>query len=177
MYRNGYYVKKDFAKFSEIISDLYEIYRDTDDAFDPLPEICIRLAAVREYEGRKDEAVSLLLNGKRMLVTRISYSHFFGDLSIMEAMVNDLYRLKELDRTSFDLYDLYYLMKEPVKVSFSLAGENFTVISVREDNGTMSVCINGKWYYSLTDALMNFRNKHGIYITNAPWEIKDFTVI
>ena len=177
MYRYGYYVEKDFGKFKEIIESLYNYYHWTDMVDDPLPEICIRLAAVREQEGMIDEAVSLLLEGKSMLSSRIGYDHFFGNFSIMEEMVNYLYRLKKFDRTKFDLYDLYYLLKEPVKVRFSYEDKEYIVESVREDDDTMSVCFDGKWYHTLTDALLVTQGNDGYYITIAAWRMKDFEVI
>ena len=83
MYRYGHYVNKDFNKFKQIIEPMYDLYHWTDRVEDPLPEICIRLAAVREFEGRSDEAIELLLEGKSMLSSRIGYDHFFGDFSII----------------------------------------------------------------------------------------------
>ena len=157
MYRYGLYVHQDFDKFKEIIESLYSYYKWTDMVDDPLPEICIRLAYIRECEGNTDEAVKLLLEGKSMLSSRIGFDHFFSNFSIMENMVNDLYRLREFDKSKFDLYDLYYLLKEPTKVRFTYEGKEYIVESVCEEDGSMSVCCNGKWYRSLTDMLMNQR--------------------
>ena len=177
MYRYGYYVKQDFDKFREIIESLYDQYHLTNMVEDPLPEICIRLAAAREYEGRTDEAVSLLLEGKSMLRSRIGFDHFFGNFAIMEDIISDLYRLKEFDKTRFDLYDLYYLLKEPVKVRFCYEGKEYTVESVCEDDGSMSVCFDGKWFHSLTDALMATKGDDGNYLTLKAWKMNGFEVI
>lgn len=177
MYRYGLYVKQDFEKFKEIIESLYNYYHCLELIDTPLPELCIRLAAVREQEGRTDEAVSLLLEGKSWLGSRIGFDHFFGNFSIMNNMVNELYRLIEFDTSKFDLYDLYFLLKEPVKVSFTYEGKVYIVESVREDDGSISVCCNGKWYHTLTDMLMNEKSDDGFYITLANWKMKDFKVI
>ncbi|SEL53121.1 hypothetical protein SAMN02910353_02815 [Ruminococcus sp. YRD2003] len=177
MYRYGQYVNQDFEKFKEIIESLYNYYHWTDMVDDPLPEICIRLAAVREKEGKTQEAVSLLLEGKSMLSSRIGFDHFFGNFAIMENMVSDLYRLTEFDRTNFDLYDLYYLMKEPAKIRFSYNEREYIVESVLEDDGTISICFDGKWYHTLTDALMATQGDDGNYVTLDAWKMKDFEVI
>ena len=177
MYRYGYYVEKSFSKFKEIIESLYNYYHWTNIVNDPLPEICIRLAFVREQEGMNYEAVSLLLEGKSMLASRIGYDHFFGNFSIMEEMVNYLYRLKKFDRTNFDLYDLYYLLKEPIKVHFSYEGKEYIVESVLEDDGSMSVCFDQKWFHTLTEALMTTQGDDGHYITLAAWKMKNFEVL
>ena len=176
MYRYGYYVKQDFEKFKEIIEHMYCCYHMTNMVDDPLPEICIRLAYIRECEGKADEAVSLLIEGKSMLGSRIGYDHFFGNFSIMENMVDSLYRLKKFDRNKFDLYDLYYLLKKPVKVKFTYNRKKFAVESVCEKNGSISICCNGKWYRTFTDMLMNEKDSNGYYITLSAWKIKDFEV-
>lgn len=177
MYRYGLYVKQNFAKFKEIIEPLYNYYHCLQLIDTPLPELCIRLAAVREKEDRTDEAVSLLLEGKSWLSSRIGYDHFFGNFSIMEDMVNELYRLKEFNMDKLDLFDLYYLLREPRKVKFSYEGREYNVESVCEDDGSMSVCCNGIWYHTLTDMLMNEKDDRGYYITLAAWKIKDIEVV
>lgn len=177
MYRYGHYVKQNFKKFKEIIESMYNYYHCSNMVDDPLPEICIRLAVVREHEGRIDEAVSLLLEGKSMLRSRIGFDHFFGNFSIMEEIIDNLYRLKDFDKTNYDLYDLYYLLKKPVKIRFDYKGKEYIVESVCEDDGTMSVCFDGKWFHTLTDALMKTKNDDGYYITLSAWKMKDFEVI
>ena len=131
----------------------------------------------RKNTSNYDDAVSLLLEVKSSLASRIGFDHFFGNFSIMEEMVNYLYRLKKFDRTKFDLYDLYYLLKEPVKIKFNYKGKEYIVESSKEDDGNMALCFDGKWYHSLTDALMKTKDNEGYYITLSAWKMKDFEVI
>ena len=175
MYRDGLYVEKDFDKYKIIIENLYEELDGTYNIGAPLPEICVRLAAIRESEGRINDAVGLLRQGKKMLSSRIGYNPFFGNFSIMKELISDLYRLTEFDREHFDLYDLYYLLEKPVKVCYEYKERHFTIESVREDDGSVSVCYNGRWYHTFTDALMKTKID-GHAVTLDAWRMKNFEV-
>ena len=175
MYRNGYYVDKDLNKFKSIIENLYVRLNGTYNVCDPLPEICVRLAFVRETEGKTDEAVRLLRQGKQMLSSRIGYDPFFGNFSIMKGLIKDLYRLSEFDYDHFDLYDLYYLLEKPVKVSYEYKGRKYSIESAAEDDGSLSVCYNGKWYHTFTDALIKAK-VDGHAVTLDAWRMKNFEV-
>ena len=61
MYKNGYYVEKDQAKYEEIIEQLYPEVKDMHNVFDPVPEVFTRLARIRADQGRKKEAIELYL--------------------------------------------------------------------------------------------------------------------
>ena len=176
MYHNGYYVEKDDAKYKEIIERLYRAFRGTNYVEDPLPELCTRLAGIREAEGDIPEAIRLLREGKSMLSSRIGYNPFFGNFSIMRGLIHDLYRLTPLDRNNFDLYDLYEVFTEPVTVSFSFKGKTYTIESSKEEDGSIAVCFNGKWYRSIGDMLMQ-AELDGYHITLSPWKMKNFTIV
>lgn len=152
MYKNGYYVEKDQAKYEKIIVNLYPKVKDMNNVFDPVPEVFTRLAKIRVAEGKKDEAVDLLLYAKDFLAERIQISAFFGNLNIMKWLIDDLYELIDFDEEFFDFYDLYYLLKTPHKITFYYMDndEPMTVESVME-GGECAVCFNGKWFHSRED--------------------------
>ena len=176
MYHNGYYVEKDEEKYKEIIERLYRVFRRTNYVEDPLPELCVRLAGIREREGDIPEAIRLIREGKSMLSSRIGYNPFFGNYSIMQGLIRDLYRLTPLDKNKFDLFDLYEVFREPVTVRFTFEGKQYTIESSREPDGSVAVCFQGKWYRSVNDMLMIA--KLGEYLmTLSPWKMKNFEVI
>lgn len=150
MYRNGYYVQKDMIKYKSIIEKLYRKVRRQDDLNAPIPEIYTRLAKIRQDESRIDEAVDLYIQAKFFLSQRISYNAFFGNLNIMDWLVNDLYQIIDFDDTDFDLFDLYYLMKNPVKVTFRYEQKKYTVESFQEEQ-ECTVKFQNKWYRSVSD--------------------------
>ena len=150
MYKNGYYVEKDQAKYEQIIEDLYPRVKKMGDVFDPIPEVFTRLARIRTDQGRKEEAVDLYREAKKVLAERISYNAFFGNLNIMKWLIDDLYELIPFDKDNFDFYDLYYLLKTPNKITFTFEGDVQHLESEMEGNETV-VCFNGKWFRSRDD--------------------------
>ena len=150
MYRNGYYVEKDQAKYEEIIEELYPKVKNARRLGDPLPEIFTRLARIRKEQGKKRDAINLYLQAKDFLAQRISVNAFFGNLNIMKWLIDDLYELLPFDEESFDFFDLYYLLKTPHKVSFLYDGERVEVTSEME-GAECVVEFEGKWFHSRDD--------------------------
>ena len=60
------------------------------------------------------------------------------------------YELIDFDPDDFDLYDLYYLLKSPHKITFMYNDEPQKLESVMEGD-ECTVCFNGKWYHSRDD--------------------------
>ena len=145
MYRNGYYVEKDYGKYKEIIEELYPIVKNARYLEAPLPEVFTRLARIRKEEGKTDVAADLYLRAKDFLAQRIRISPFFGNLNIMKWLIDDLYEIIDFDPESFDFYDLYYVLKRPAKVTFYHEKEKMELEAVEEE-GACAVCFNGKWY-------------------------------
>lgn len=176
MYKNGYYVQQNYDKYKEIIERLYPAIRYTNNAGDPLPEICLRLAGIRENDRNTDEALRLLRQGKSMLGIRIKYDPFFGNLTIMNDIVDMLYRLSKFDMSDCDFYDLFYLLKDPVKVGFSYNGTQHIIESVNEQDGSVSICFDGKWFRTFND-LLTKSDLNGELITIVTEKMKDFKII
>lgn len=150
MYKNGYGVDKDYEKYKEIIESLYPKVKTARYLHEPLPEIATRLARIREEQGKIDDAVSLYRQARDFLAQRIKYSPFFGNLNIMMWLIDDLYRLVEFDEENIDLFDLYWLLKSPNRVSFYFDDKPQTVES-SESDGEIAVCFNGKWFRNRED--------------------------
>lgn len=150
MYKNGYYVKQDHEKYCAIIEEIYSKIKNTNLLYDPLPEVCMRLAKIREEQGDPEAAIDLYLHAKFFLWQRLRIDPFFGELNMMKWLTDDLYALTDVDYSDFDLYDLYYILKEPAKVSFLYQGDEYIVESVKEDDD-ISISFDGKWYRTIDD--------------------------
>lgn len=145
MYMNGYYVQKDYPKYVQIIKSLYPLLQGATNTFDPVPEIYSRLAKIYVEEGNEDQAIQLLLIAKEFQSQRLIYSQFFGDLTIMKYIVNDLYSLIQFDPDYMDLFDLYYALQKPCKVAIEILGEDH-IIEAKYEDGLFFICMDDKNY-------------------------------
>ena len=145
MYKNGYYVQKDYPKYVQIIKDLYPKIQGATNTFDPVPEIYSRLAKIYVEEGNEDQAIQLLLIAKEFQSQRLIYSQFFGDLTIMKYIVNDLYSLIQFDPDYMDLFDLYYALQKPCKVAIEILGEDH-ILEAKYEDGLFYICMDNKNY-------------------------------
>ena len=110
MYKNGYYVERNYEKYKEIIEELYPRVVKARYLYEPVPEVCTRLAMIRKEEGDIDEAVRLLYQAKDFQAQRLKYSNFFGGINIMKWLIDDLYEMIEFDEYDFDLFDCMRLL-------------------------------------------------------------------
>lgn len=173
MYKNGYYVEKSDKTYCEIIEKLYPAVKNASYLGDPLPEIFTRLARIRAAQGKTAEALELYSQAKDFLAQRISYNAFFGDLNNMMWLEDDLYRLKAFDPEDFDLYDLFYLAKSPVRVRFYFEGEEQIWESLEED-GEIVIHFQDMWYRTREDffAKACIREKPLTYIYDALYDFE-----
>ena len=170
MYKNGYYVEKDYEKYKEMIEALYAKYRHSNKG--PLTDIFTRVARIRIEEGKIDEALYLYDRARKLLARMISRNRFFGDMNVMKWTIEDIYRHRKFDKEDFELYDLYYLLNSPHKVTFYYDGDTYEVESLIED-GEVVIRFGDKWYRTVDD----FFKKAMIgdmYLTTIYQELLDF---
>lgn len=175
MYKNGYHVQKDREKYKQIIESLYPQVQNAVYLSDPLPEVYTRLAAIRAEEGNTREAVSLYEQAKDFLAQRIGNGAFFGDLNIMMWLIDSLYDLTDFDPDFFDLYDLYYLLKKPVRVSFGYKRSTYEIIAEEKD-GEFSIRFGDRFYRSREDFSKKAKLS-GKYLTAVYDELYGFEVV
>ncbi|MCR5742308.1 MAG: hypothetical protein K6F92_01070 [Lachnospiraceae bacterium] len=161
MYKNGYYVEKDEAKYREIIEKLYDELKDRsvieDDRINiylPVPEVFLRLGRIKQADGDTEAALDLYYDAAAWLAERIRYNPFFGNLNIMKWLADDIYSIEEFDYEEFTFYDLYYLLKTPNKIAFKLFETEFTVESVPGDE-ECRIIFDGKTFSDRNDFFAN----------------------
>lgn len=174
MYKNGYYVDKDYGKYKEIIRELYPEIVDAQYLDDPLPEIFTRLAAIEAEEGNTDEAIDLYLRAKDFLAQRIMHNPFFGNLNIMKWLIEDLYKLIEPDPLEIDFFDLYYWLTRPCKIRFRCKGK-YHEVSCVEENGENVIDFEGRWYRTVDDFFKK-ATIEGKLLTDTLTAMDDFTL-
>jgi len=175
MYKNGYYVEKDYEKYKEIIERLYEEEKN-ETVHEGYAEIYTRLAGIRTKERRIEEAVELYLDAKTDLIVRLATNRFFGDLNRINWLVNDLYELIEFDPTDFDLYDLFYLMKKEHLVSFRHKKKKHEIESVFSQDEEMNIRFDDVWYRNINDFFIK-TDLNGESIEHEYYELDDWRII
>ncbi len=175
MYKNGYYVEKDQEKYRSIIEELYPKVKNARRLDAPLPEVFTRLARIRSDEGDTKEALRLYDIARDFLSQRIQAHPFFGDLNIMKWMITDIYKLRPFDKTSFGLYDLYYLLQTPVKIRFTFEEEPHEVEALSE-HGQLAIRFDNQWFRSVDDFFQKAELEDE-YLTSCYEELFDFEVL
>ena len=150
MYKNGYYVEKDYEKYKAIIEELYPKVKNARRLDAPLPEIFTRLAKIRSEEGNIKEALRLYDKAKGFLAQRIQAHPFFGDLNIMKWMTEDIYKLRPFDAAEMWLYDLFYVLKSPTKVRFNFEGDRHEVEALEEEKAIV-IHFDDSWFRTVDD--------------------------
>ena len=176
MYKNGYFVEKDYEKYKSIIKSLYNKVKDARYTYEPLPEVFTRLARICVEEGDTDRAINLYHEAKNFLEQRIRYNPFFGNLNIMKWLIEDLYKLEEFDDLFMDVYDLYHVLSKPAAVTFLYNGEVHTVKSVEED-GAVSINLDEVKWYKTIDEFFEKAEIDSKAITDIYLELYGFEVI
>lgn len=175
MYKNGYFVEKDIVKYKQIIEDLYPKVKDAQYLGDPLPEVFTRLAKIRTEEGDIDTALSLYDQARDFLSQRIQDHPFFGDLNIMKWLIQDVYQLRKFDEEAFGLYDLFYLLQQPLKVLFSFDGDEHEIESAEEE-AAIAVRLEDQWYRTIDDFFLK-AELDGVQLTFLEDDLYDFRIV
>lgn len=175
MYRNGYFVEKDYDKYKSIIEDLYPKIKNERRLDEPVPEVFTRLAKIRSEEGKIDEALDLYDEARFFLAQRIRYNPFFGNLNIMKWMIWDIYKLRKFSPYFFELYDLYYVFEKPAIVRFTFDGKGHEVESVKEEGGIV-IRFDDKWFRNVDDFFQK-AELDGELLTMRYEELYDFEVV
>ncbi|MBO4894873.1 MAG: sel1 repeat family protein [Clostridia bacterium] len=173
MYKNGYFVEKDFEKYKSIIEKIYSHIKYRGDYH--IPEICTRLAKIRSDEGETEEALALYDRARAHLSFRIQDNPFFGNLTIMKYLILDTYKLREFDKSDMGLYDLYYVLSSPAKVTFVFDFEKHRAESEAQEDGSVAVCFDGRWFRTVDDFFAK-AEINGELLTALYEELYDFEV-
>lgn len=155
MYRNGYYVEKDYEKYCSMIEELYLDTHQIGPRESPMAaDVAIRLAKIRKERGEIGEAIRLLMEAREQVAYRLTLNPFFGDISVMKGIEEDLAGVAMISKTEFDLYDLFRLMKVPRKVSFQGGGGMHLVESDYDVDGELRITFDGSKFDSIDDFFM-----------------------
>ncbi len=153
IYKNGFGVEQNYDKFVEIIESLYDKYNHF--KLDPASRVGVltRMARIRKEEGNFEEAIKIFLYAKDIIVNeRLPRCPFFGDISVLKFITQDIYAMKEFDNNNFDLFDVFYLVDKVSTVSFEYK-EKQIEIQIEHDGEMNKIKCLGREYPSYEDFL------------------------
>lgn len=175
MYKNGCFVEKNYDEYKRRIMELYPKVRRAKYLDEPLPEVYTRLAGIYIKDGSSDKARKFLADARSFLEQRMMNNPFFGTLNQLNRLIGDYYAITEFESDSFELYDLFHVLKKPAKVRFWYDGKAHEVESA-DGETEPEVCFDGKWYCTCRDFLAKAKI-NGQRITALCYDLYGFEVI
>lgn len=163
MYRNGYYVKKDYSRFSFLIRQLYNMM--TNRNYPPLPDYYLPVVETEMSEivlhnskskKNKGTALKYLYDARNRISERLLEEDESQDFQIMKDIILHIRKIGEPDSHDMDLYDLYYLVQKPCTVSFSYNGHSYH-LSAEKEGEDLVIRLKQKIYHSLDEFMCNGR--------------------
>lgn len=152
MYKADLFVDQDEERYRRLILEVYDQIWDS-----PVPdykgETFFKAAKIYLEDDLREDALDLLLVAQGELVDQMLIYTNDSDLDLMKQIFELQYELLQPiidEKWEFQLYDLYYILKQPISVEFSSSSGMHYVSSVFEPSG-MAVEMDGKWYRSIDD--------------------------
>ena len=158
MYHYGYYVGKDEARYKGIIERLFlemsnpeDLRTVVDMEFICEPSLDVRVAEIRLEQGRHAEAVKLLRRARVIFAEYLrSNPSWWGNIEEIENVVMRLHENSIDWEDGIDLYDLFWLAREGLSMSFCYQKCRFKVECL-EDEGGIAIRFNNRWYRDTRD--------------------------
>lgn len=127
MYKNGFFVRRDYGKYKDMIRSLYRRVRSKNDPALPLPEVFLRYSKLCAERGETIRALRLLQDARSLLEQRMKNEPLSGTLSQIRQMIGELYSMTDFDVENFGLYDLFYIFRKTVTIQFLYNGSAHVV--------------------------------------------------
>ena len=118
-----------------------------------IPVVLIKMGDKKLKENEPEESLDLYEQARRILEVQIA-REYIKEKACMKELIFKIYTLKRFDRESFGLYDLYYLMRKPCKVTFSFYDERHEITAVENNNG-IAILYDGKAFRTIDDFFDN----------------------
>jgi hypothetical protein len=158
MYHYGYYVGKDEARYKGIIERLFlemshpeDLRTVVDMEFICEPSLDVRVAEIRLEQGRHAEAVKLLRRARAIFAEYLrSNPSWWGNIEEIENVVMRLHENSIDWEDGIDLYELFWLAREGLSMSFCYQKCRFKVECL-EDEGGIAIRFNNRWYRDTRD--------------------------
>lgn len=161
MYHFGYYVEKDEKKYREIIERIFREAMHPQSLISryhvaPLHEIAYRIAGIRMEDGEEEEALKLIEMARETTARILRDTIFWGNVEVMDNIVCMQHQIVDIPVWQYDIFDLFFVAKEPCVVVFYYLGAQYRIEVVSDEEGT-AIRFLGKWYRDARDFFENAR--------------------
>lgn len=115
-----------------------------------ISEICLE-------DDNPDDAFELLLSAQDALTEQLQRYTDNSDLDLMRDIIEAEYEMMvpEINELyQFGLYDLYFLLKQPVSIEFS-SSSGMHLVSSHLEHGNVTIEFDGKWFRSIDEFFYN----------------------
>lgn len=141
---------QNLEKSRDLLEELFRRTEGDEHLKRAIPSLYEELGDIYLAEGDEDTALSLYLLCKYYTALNLALIRVPDSQRDMNVFMDKLRRITSYQPDEYDLYDLYWLMKEPVKVRFGHDGERFLVKSFYED-GEIHIKFGSREYRSVAD--------------------------
>lgn len=144
MFKNGLYVKKNYNKYVKMIESIVDdfIAAGGKNILFCIDFAFIELAKIWKEKENYKKCLEYAYKAKELHGARI---YGFLEVSKMPEILDIIYSVIPFDKDDMDVFDLLYLLKQPVKARFFAKSKEYHVESVNL-NGYCMVKFNDKYY-------------------------------
>ena len=150
MYKNGIGFKKDYKRYVELITEIYQKYKKRDDI---LLDIWYEMAMIKynnkDYDGAREILKIFDLGGGFSAINIFTVKN---DLNIIINIRKLQYKLGLIDENDFDFYAIDALGDKYSKFSFKYRNKKFEVC-IKKDGGNKYYEFEGRNYETLADMI------------------------
>lgn len=175
MYDNGEYVEKNHDKYIELIKEVYEELKDSE-FYTSKPYVEEEMAYIALEEDDKDACYQHLTNAICLKLESVFNSKLIDEVDAVNQLVNLKYKIFEINKNSIFLEDIFYLLNEPCKLSFTNNGAKHYIESLIDDN-KLAICFdNNQWFREINDMFIRAKLEDKDFIEVAEdtenWEVE-----
>lgn len=160
MYRYGQYLEKDYNKYDDMISDLFDLVEEDTNSFHSIPEVFFREAEII-LKDEQSEAIkagkAMLFHAEEVLKDRITCK------KDKRTQLRDVKTLRDIQDLLYvevigevlvkDIFDLDLVGRYEIAdiMVMEYKGNHYNIMVEKEEDGNYSICFLEKWYRDMRD--------------------------
>lgn len=151
MYKNGIGFKKDYKRYVELITEIFQKYKKRDDIFlDIWYEMALIKFNDKDYDGAKEILKIFDLGGGFSAINIFTVKNDINNIINIRKLQ---YKLGLIDEEEFDFYAIDALYDKYNKFSFKYRNKKFEVC-IKNDNGNNYYEFDGRNFATLADMIL-----------------------